>query len=1140
MSQKSSLEKLLKQGNKNRALDLGTVSLQPGAGATEQGYSIPLSHFLPPDTRAKTAALIEGLSQFNSGLSAFGERISKEIYQEEKTRSEEQLVNLMDQYHSMDSSGNVTDVKEINYGERVADQQNITDPLERSMVVDAVNEDAATRLGYVEKRKGAIRFMEENGLDPMKLPRLQRLFDKLEAEKYALIASQRVNRDHALLVAPNSPITVQSLIVESMQEEMGDDSLTWSSLMSMSPHMGDAFNKLLMRKEDALDPQRSAANQTALKTKTLRLAQDNFAFGLAALGDEDPIEAAKAEGYFDKAFKVISQAVADEGLGYADELVRDLETSFEKFINGTEGITDADIDTGYKGWLQALERYRGKGKEERDLSPTAEIRGDTPQGAAVLSTPPVFENPDIDVNTALKHQTDTKEAAAAGNNPPPTLVTPASITGRHMLALQKNARKRPQFLKDIDGIAQRMLEGAKIFPGDQDLSLPARQRGGAGGLATPPSQQTVTLEKYLRTKFPSESALLELMRGDDYDEQVAGLTDILFDHMAENFPKINSYSNSGKAEAYGALRLRVEAAIQEMTKASGEIAQRQRELKGITEVENADDHRDDIIGKYEELMPLHDYDIEKVESIINGKSEFDIDKKDSNGDFVLGVTSAHRKAVTDYIDSWKGTTPTLLRITAGASAAITGSPEFQKIPTKGEKPKTTGLTPFSTSGESFEAYGDAAAMLQTSVRNYHNGITERVMNNAGYRKRLRLAIGEKAKDKVIAEIEIELEALWEAERARLHGLGREANELSNSVETAAEKAAITDSLGEYKAQSEQLTKTRKEMDNISTVPWNHDDMVNFSGITRTGVMPIRMNKDGYSYLAASKEGMFRTAMMKKHSAAAPLLELRNALGDAIRDGDFSKVNARLREEGITVSDDDSRFLINSRKNVLTINDAQRMFEHLSKKFSVSPNVWKVTEVGEFMHKGVKVVGATGISLSNAYLKSNLTGTNAAFFNGNEEVQAFNNEPGNENGKLWTDLYNSLKTANKLGTINGEVISEEQFILHQTKMSIDAGRASAPLETFRDEIMDVQRLSEAAVGDPVIDRMLQHQRGAVKRDDMKVADRGPASVRERDKGWWRTEKVIETPIEKQQRLEAEEAARKSEEEAVSDLILLAQP
>ena len=335
------------------------------------------------------------------------------------------------------------------------------------------------------------------------------------------------------------------------------------------------------------------------------------------------------------------------------------------------------------------------------------------------------------------------------------------------------------------------------------------------------------------------------------------------------------------------------------------------------------------------------------------------------------------------------------------------------------------------------------------------------------------------------------------------------------------------------------------MNNISTVPLNHEDMVNLAGTTRTGVMPIRMHKDGYSYLVASKEGMFRTEMMKKHSAAAPLLELRDALGKAIRDGDFSKVNARLRDEGITVSDDDSRFLINSRKNVLTINDAQRMFEHLSKKFSVSPKVWRVEKIGELTHehappvdatsplqsmRGVKITAVTGINLSNAYLKSNLTGTNAAFFNGNEEVQAFNNEPGNKDGKLWNDLYVALRDNNKLGTIDGVLPTLEQFILHQTKKSIDAGRASAPLETFRDEIMDVQRLSGAAVGEPVINRMLQHQRGAVKEDDVKVADRGLAEVIERDKGWWRTEKVIESPREKQQRLEEEEAERKREQEA----------
>ena len=79
-------------------------------------------------------------------------------------------------------------------------------------------------------------------------------------------------------------------------------------------------------------------------------------------------------------------------------------------------------------------------------------------------------------------------------------------------------------------------------------------------------------------------------------------------------------------------------------------------------------------------------------------------------------------------------------------------------------------------------------------------------------------------------------------------------------------------------------------------------------------------------------------------------------------------------------------------------------------------------------------------------------------------------------------------------------------------------------------MDVQRLSGAAVGEPVINRMLQHQRGAVKEDDVKVADRGLAEVIERDKGWWRTEKVIESPREKQQRLEEEEAERKREQEA----------
>ena len=59
MSQQSSLDKLLKQSNKNQALDLGTVNLQPGASAVEQGFQIPLSPFLPADTRVKTAALIE-------------------------------------------------------------------------------------------------------------------------------------------------------------------------------------------------------------------------------------------------------------------------------------------------------------------------------------------------------------------------------------------------------------------------------------------------------------------------------------------------------------------------------------------------------------------------------------------------------------------------------------------------------------------------------------------------------------------------------------------------------------------------------------------------------------------------------------------------------------------------------------------------------------------------------------------------------------------------------------------------------------------------------------------------------------------------------------------------------------------------
>jgi len=256
-----------------------------------------------------------------------------------------------------------------------------------------------------------------------------------------------------------------------------------------------------------------------------------------------------------------------------------------------------------------------------------------------------------------------------------------------MLALQKNARKRPQFLQKIDMIAQRITVGAEVFPIDQDLSLPGRQRGGAGGLATPPSQQTVTLQKYLRTKFPSETALLELMSSVDYDEQVDGLTDILFDHMAENFPEINSYSNSGKAETYGALRLRVEATIQEMTEASGDIAERKRTLEGITKAENADDHVNDIIGMYKELLPLNGHDIEKVESIINGMPELDIDKKDSNGDFILGVNSPGREAVADFIDSWKGTSSILIQITSGISGAIRTSREYQKLPAKGETPK---------------------------------------------------------------------------------------------------------------------------------------------------------------------------------------------------------------------------------------------------------------------------------------------------------------------------------------------------------------------------------------------------------------------------------------------------------------------
>ena len=362
MSQQSSLDKLLKQSNKNQALDLGTVNLQPGASAVEQGFQIPLSHFLPADTRVKTAALIEGLSHFNSGLTEFGERISKEIYQEEKTRSEEKLANLMDQYHSMDSSGNVTDVKEINYGERVADQQNITDPLERSTVMNAVNEEAADRLGYAERRKGSIRFMIANGLDPMQLPRLRRLFDRLEAGKYALKARQHINKNHALLVAPKSPLTVKSLIVESMREEMGDNSLTWSDLMSMGPYMGAAFNDLSMRKEEVLEPARSNANQMALKKETLAAAQRNLTLGLAALGHEDPIEAAKAEGYFDETFSIIKKAVTNQGLGYADDLVRNLEKEFETFMK-SDGLTQKDLDTGYLAFQQALERYRGSGKE---------------------------------------------------------------------------------------------------------------------------------------------------------------------------------------------------------------------------------------------------------------------------------------------------------------------------------------------------------------------------------------------------------------------------------------------------------------------------------------------------------------------------------------------------------------------------------------------------------------------------------------------------------------------------------------------------------------------------------------------------------------------------------------------------------